>query len=342
MAHLRNLSLSARLIAIAAVLLFGLGMALSFMIPRQQERALNDRIGGLKLVVQSAIGIAAELQKSEASGKLTHEQALAEFRSVLSASVTDLERTALAMTGTVKRTTTQAETVAVAAGAASEGVQTAASAANQLTSTINEISRQVAQSAKISNQAVVDAQRTDTIVRALADGAEKIGHVVGLITTIAGQTNLLALNATIEAARAGDAGKGFAVVASEVKNLAGQTAKATEEIAAHVSQIQSATGEAVDAIRAITGTIEEVSTISTGIAAAIEQQGAATNEIARTVEQMARAAADVRTNIGGVSEAVTETEGSAGTMLHAAGDLSRQTVLLSTEVGSFLAEVRAA
>ena len=246
----------------------------------------------MKLVVQSAIGVAAELQKSEASGKLTHEQALAEFRSVLSASGdgSGADRAGDDGDGEAGRRRRRRRSRWRRA-AASEGVQTAASAANQLTSTINEISRQVAQSAKISNQAVVDAQRTDTIVRALADGAEKIGHVVGLITTIAGQTNLLALNATIEAARAGDAGKGFAVVASEVKNLAGQTAKATEEIAAHISQIQSATGEAVDAIRAITGTIEEVSTISTGIAAAIEQQGAATNEIARTVKQMARAAA---------------------------------------------------
>jgi hypothetical protein len=149
---------------------------------------------------------------------------------MLSWESTKLEATAQSMTGTADRSNQQAATVAAAAEQASTGMQTVAAAAEELTASIGEIGRQVAQSSKITSKAVDDAKRTDTIVHALAESAEKIGNVVGLITDVASQTNLLALNATIEAARAGDAGKGFAVVASEVKNLASQTGKATEEI----------------------------------------------------------------------------------------------------------------
>jgi methyl-accepting chemotaxis protein len=200
----------------------------------------------------------------------------------------------------------------------------------------------VARSAKITDRAVEDTQRTDVIVRALAEAAEKIGHVMGLISDIAGQTNLLALNATIEAARAGDAGKGFAVVASEVKSLATQTSKATEEIGVQIGQIQAATKEAVEAIHGITVTIEEVSTIAANIAASVEEQGAATAEIARNVQQTAKATQDVTVNISGVSRASTEAGAAAGQVLSAAGDLSKQAEVLSAEVISFLSDVRAA
>ena len=261
---------------------------------------------------------------------------------ILSSAATELEATARGMSGTATRTNGQAVAVASAAAEASVGVNTVAAAAEELTASIGEISRQVAQSSRITGQAVADAQRTDTIVQALAEGAERIGHVVGLITNIAGQTNLLALNATIEAARAGDAGKGFAVVASEVKSLANQTAKATEEIGAQIAQIQSATKEAVSAIRGITGTIEEVSAIAVSIAAAVEEQGSATVEIARNVQQTARSAQDVTTTIEGVSQAATETGGAAEQVLSAAADLSRQAEQLTSEVHGFLADVRAA
>ena len=254
----------------------------------------------------------------------------------------ELESTAKLLSGTASTTDSQASAVAAAAEEASVGIQTVAAAAEELSASISEISRQVAQSAQITGKAVTDTQRTDTTVRALAEGADKIGHVVGLIAQIAGQTNLLALNATIEAARAGDAGKGFAVVASEVKNLATQTARATDEISLQISQIQAATKDAVAAIQGITITIQDVSAIATNIAAAIEEQGAATAEIARNVQQTSQAAQDVTMNISGVSRASTETGAAAGQVLSAAGDLSKQAESLSAEVGSFLADVRSA
>ncbi len=260
----------------------------------------------------------------------------------ISTASTELEATAQAMSENAERSTAQAATVAAAAAEASTGVQTVAAAAEELTSSIGEINRQVAQSTRMTGKAVEEARRTDAIVRALAEGAQKIGEVISLITSIAGQTNLLALNATIEAARAGDAGKGFAVVASEVKGLASQTARATEEIAGQINQIQAATREAVAAIQAISATIEDVSGISTSIAAAVEEQGAATAEIARTVMQTSASTQLVTTNIAGVSQAAFTTGQTAGQVLGAAGGLSRQSEQLTEQVNRFLADVRAA
>ena len=262
--------------------------------------------------------------------------------SMLSSDATKMQATAQSMSAIAAQTNQQATTVAGAADEASAGVQTVAAAAEELTASIYEISRQVAQSAKITGKAVEDARRTDVIVRALADGAQKIGDVVQLITGIAAQTNLLALNATIEAARAGDAGKGFAVVASEVKSLAGQTTKATEEIGAQIRQIQDATGEAVQAIKAIGATIDEVNVIASNIAAAVEEQGATTVEIARNVQQTAANTQEVTVTIAGVSQAANETGAAAGQVLNAASGLSKQAVQLTNEVNAFVAGVRAA
>ncbi|MCA1388784.1 cache domain-containing protein [Bradyrhizobium sp. IC3123] len=254
----------------------------------------------------------------------------------------ELETTAKSMSSTAEGTNRRAAVVGSAANEASQRVQTVASAAEELSSSITEISRQVAQSAEVTGRAVDSARRTDTIVRALSDGAQQIEHVAELISNIAAQTNLLALNATIEAARAGEAGRGFAVVASEVKSLASQTAEATREIGDKIAQIQGATKEAVDAIGGITATIEEVSRIATSIGAAIEEQGAATAEIARSVSQTAEATKEVTTNIDGVSTAANETGNAAGMVLAAASNLSKQAEQLSGEVGTFLKGVRAA
>jgi methyl-accepting chemotaxis protein len=259
-----------------------------------------------------------------------------------SASSTELEATAQSMSGTAAQTNTQADSAGGAAAAASSAVQAAAAAAEELSASIGEITRQVGQAAQVSQQAVESTRATDTLVRALADGAGRIGQVVDLISNIAGQTNLLALNATIEAARAGDAGRGFAVVASEVKALATKTAEATDEIGQQIRQIQQSTDQAVQAIRQIMQTSEQISTITTSIAAAMEEQSAATAEIARNVQQTAQATGGVTTSIEGVSQAATDTGTASQQVLGAAGDLSRQAAELATEVRSFLGGVRAA
>jgi methyl-accepting chemotaxis protein len=295
-------------------------------------------------VEQSRLKQMGETEKREALIALADrfDASVGQLVGLMASGSTELEATAQSMSGTAARTNDQASVVSTAASQASSRVQTVAAAAEELSSSITEIARQMAQSARITSHAVDSARRTDTIVRALADGAQQIEHVVELISSIAGQTNLLALNATIEAARAGDAGRGFAVVATEVKSLAGQTADATKEISTRIAQIQAATKEAVDAIQGITATIEEVSAIATTIGSAIEEQGAATAEIARNVTQTAQATQDVTTNIGGVTAAANETGDAAGMVLNAASGLSKQAEQLSGEVTTFLAGVRAA
>ena len=260
----------------------------------------------------------------------------------LSSAAAGLQATAQSMSGIAGQTTQRIGVVVAVAEEASTGVATAASAGEELSLSINEISRQVHKSATVAQQAVDEAMRTDAVVQALAGGAQKIGEIVGLIRSIAGQTNLLALNATIEAARAGDAGKGFAVVASEVKGLANQTARATEDIGAQISQMQVATKEAVEAIQGITRIISEISGIATTIASAVEEQGTATAEIARNVQQTAVGIQNVTTNIEGVNQAAVETGAAATQVLGAASELSDQAGQLSGEVQTFVTGLRAA
>ena len=187
-----------------------------------------------------------------------------------------------------------------------------------------------------------EAEQTNTKIQGLAEAADRIGEVVALITDIADQTNLLALNATIEAARAGDAGKGFAVVASEVKNLANQTAKATDEIGGQITGIQTATKEAVTAIESISSTISRINEVNSNVASAVEEQGAATQEIARNVEQAATGTQEVSSNIAGVNQAANDTGAAASQIKTASAELSRQSEVLRTEVEKFLDDVRAA
>ena len=270
------------------------------------------------------------------------ERAVGGIVRTVSAAASQMQSAAQSMTSTALETTRQTGNAAAASQQASANVQTVASAGEELASSIAEIGRQVSQSARIAGQAVEEASRTDAKIQGLADAAQKIGEVVQLINEVASQTNLLALNATIEAARAGEAGKGFAVVASEVKALAGQTAKATDEIAAQIAAIQSATRESVEAIKGIGETIGQINEIATSIASAVEEQGAATQEIARNVQEAARGTSDVSSNISEVTESAKQTGAAAEQVLGAAGDLAKQAESLRTQVDQFLAAVRAA
>ena len=225
---------------------------------------------------------------------------------------------------------------------ASEHVRSAATASNELSQSIVEISRRVQDSNTVAADAVKQANATDQRMAELSAAGDRIGDVVKLITSIAEQTNLLALNATIEAARAGDAGRGFAVVAQEVKNLAGQTAKATDEISSHIVNMQRATGEFVDAIKAIGLTIERISEITTSISSAVEEQGTATQSIAQGVEAAAGGTLDVAENIERVAQGASETETTSGQMLRSAKALSEVSIHLRDEVEKFLDSVRAA
>lgn len=260
----------------------------------------------------------------------------------LSASSSELEATARSLSSTADATNVQSASAASAAGQTSANVQAVATATEELSASAEEIGGQVTQSATKSSTAVDQARQTNVLVQELSHAAQRIGEVVRMISDIAGQTNLLALNATIEAARAGEAGKGFAVVATEVKGLADQTAKATEEISTQISAVQETTQKAVTAIAAITAQVEEMSLIATSVASAVEEQQAATREIARNVNEAARGTDDVTTNIAQVQEAASHTGNVSSQVLSSANELSRNADELQTEIGAFLANVRAA
>ncbi len=299
----------------------------------EREREARDR-------AEAEAKAARAAKMAEATARFERETG-GVVKAVASAS-TELEATASGLAAGAEETSRQATAVAAAAEQASANVQTVAAAAEELAASIREISRQVTESTRMAQEAVSEATRTNATVESLAAAAQKIGDVVRLINDIAGQTNLLALNATIEAARAGEAGKGFAVVASEVKNLASQTAKATDEIAAQIDAVQAEVGKVVEAIRAIGGTIEKISSVSASIAAAVEEQGAATAEIARNVQQAAQGTGVVSANIGSVQQVAQNAGADAAQVQKAAEELSRNAEELRRQVEAFLAEVKAA
>jgi methyl-accepting chemotaxis protein len=273
---------------------------------------------------------------------LAFDKAITESLATVAGATTQMNASAATLSTTAEETSRQAGAVTAASEEATSSVQTVAAATEELSSSITEISRRVSESASIANRAVAEADRTNNQVRSLADAAEKIGEVVKLISDIANQTNLLALNATIEAARAGEAGKGFAVVASEVKNLATQTAKATEDIGAQIGAIQGATTTSVEAIQGISAIIGQINEVATSIASAVEEQGAATKEISRNIQQAAAGTQEVATNITGVTQSAGHTGHAATQMLDATKELARQSDTLRSEIDRFLSDVRSA
>ncbi len=246
------------------------------------------------------------------------------------------------LSATAEETSRQAASVAQAAEEASANVQTVAASTEELAASVREINGQVVNSAGIANTAADEAASTEANIRGLSEAAERIGAVVDLIRDIAGQTNLLALNATIEAARAGEAGKGFAVVASEVKQLAAQTARATDEIAQKIGEIQTATGETVASISRIVGTIGSIRDLTGSIAGAVQQQGAATQEISTNTHRAADGAGQVTDNIAGVGHAAEMTGTAATQLMGLSSNLSGQADRLTHEVEDFVRTLRQA
>ncbi len=269
----------------------------------------------------------------------------AEAQTVLSSVEENIHRVEELSTLLSQRSSTAADRGSQAVGDsenASSNVQAVASATEELNASISEISRQVATTAEIVGQTTTNTQSSNEKIAGLAEAANRIGDVVSLISEIAEQTNLLALNATIEAARAGEAGRGFAVVASEVKSLAGQTAKATEEISSQIAAIQASTSEAVEEIALVSSSMDEVNNYTANIASAVQQQGAATSEISRNVTEAARGTLNVTDAVASLNSDIVENSTSAEHMRDATLEMKRQAEVLRSSVERFLSEVAAA
>ena len=304
------------------------------------ERGMTGSFGEAAATINTSMASMEDRVESFTSVVKGFEIRMGEVVGAVASAATELEASARTLEQNTVAASDQAYAVSSAAEQASNNVGSVAAATEEMTNSVAEINSQVTQSSQVVASAVKEVEKTTSDIAGLSEASDKIGKVIDLIAEIADQTNLLALNATIESARAGEAGKGFAVVAAEVKELANQTARATEEIRTQIAGVQAASQQAIASIGTIGTTISNVYEYASVIAAAVEEQSSATNEIARNVEQASQGTAEVSSNIGRISEVVSDTKESAGHILEASSELAQKGEMMRMEVGEFLTQVR--
>ncbi len=298
--------------------------------PMVTWEVITERLATEKKVLE-----AAEREKKQMDELKVLFATVGENAQSLSSASEELTATSQQMSANAEETSAQAKVVSTATVQVSQNLQTVATGAEEMGASIKEIAKNATEAAKVATSAVKVAETANTTVSKLGDSSTEIGQVIKVITSIAQQTKLLALNATIEAARAGEAGKGFAVVANEVKELAKETAKATEDISRKIEAIQTDTKAAVEAIASISEVINQVNGISNTIATAVEEQNATTNEMARNVSEAARGSGEITSNIAGVTEAAANTSRGASDTQKAAAELAKLATSLRELIGRY-------
>ncbi|MGY5885007.1 methyl-accepting chemotaxis protein [Modestobacter lacusdianchii] len=336
---------------VAGMVAVGVGLAvvvaLALLIQRSLARPIGRVRASLEAMARGDLTVGAGVDARDEVGQMAAAlgTAQAHLRSVVAAVAAssdavaaaseELSASAAEISASAEETSAQSGVVSAAADEVSRNVATVAAGAEQMGASIREISQNANEAARVAAQAVTEAETTTQTIQKLGTSSQEIGAVVKAITSIAEQTNLLALNATIEAARAGEAGKGFAVVANEVKELAQETARATEDIARRVEAIQGDTGGAVSAIGRISEIIGSINDFQLTIASAVEEQTATTNEMSRSVQEAAGGSTEIATNITGVSAAASSTTQSLGQTRQAVDELSRMASDLRSSVATF-------